>query len=228
MDRREFSRLCSGLLAGAAVMHAQADGAHLPYQRSHLTLADHSPVSVNDLDPGNAYIFSYPYVCTPCFLLRLHSSANRQGQWPGGVGDDHSVVAFSAICSHKLSHPAKPISHINYRPDTVTFDDENGVRKQQQQVISCCSERSVYDPLAAGAVLSGPATQPLAAISLQVTDAGTLVATGSLGANQYDRFLSSFGFRLAMEYGVTDVRARTGESTVTIPADKFSSQQIRC
>jgi len=69
---------------------------------------------------------------------------------------------------------------------------------------------------------------PLAAIALEIADDGGLVAIGSSGADQYDRFLTKFGFRLAMEYGVTDIRARTGSQTVAVLAEQFSSQQIRC
>ena len=39
---------------------------------------------------------------------------------PGGIGRDKSVVSFSAICAHKLSHPSRNISFINYRPVVST------------------------------------------------------------------------------------------------------------
>jgi len=69
---------------------------------------------------------------------------------------------------------------------------------------------------------------PLAAIALQVSDEGQLMAVGSSGPDQYDRFLEKFGFRLAMEYGVSDIRARVGDTTVATLAEEFSEQQIRC
>lgn len=229
MDRREFTRLCSGLLAGAASLHASANGLNQPYPRSRLMFGDDTPITLDRLTVGSAHIFSYPYVTTPCFLLRLNQSANSSdGAWPGGVGDDQSVVAFSAICSHKMSHPAQPISHINYRTEAIRFRDHDDIEQQGEQLISCCSEHSVYDPASGAKVLSGPARQPLAAIALEIDDIGHLHAVGSLGPDQYERFLDKFGFRLALEYGISDVRARVGLQSVATAAADFSRQQIRC
>jgi len=193
MDRRRFHKLCGGLLAGAAALHARADSQ-----------------------------------TTPCFLVRLSESAPNQGTWQGGIDTDQSVVAFSAICSHKMSHPARPISHISYRDKPVSFFDSDGKKQTKSGVISCCSERSVYDPAKAATVLSGPAPVPLAAISLTSDDNGALYATGSHGPDQYERFLTAFGFRLAMEYGTSDVRARVGDKTIAVKASEFSEQQVLC
>lgn len=228
MDRREFTRICGGLMAGAASLHASADDSTKIYPRSQLIHLNDDPVTVDSLPVGESLIFSYPYKTTPCFLVRLSGAAQATGKWSGGIGEDQSVVAFSAICSHKMSHPAKPISHINFRPEPVTFFDKKGQRQERSDLISCCSERSVYDPAAGGNVLGGPAPVPLAAIALETDADGQIFAVGSLGADQYDRFLTKFGFRLAMEYGVTDVRAWAGESTVVTSSQTFSNQQIRC
>jgi len=212
-------------------MHVAANDLQTPYPASRLVHRDNSPLRVADLAPGESFIFSYPYVTTPCFLMRLDMQGQGQdGQnfLPGGLGDDLSILAFSAICSHKLSHPAKPISHINFRSEPVSFVDSDGIAQQRDQLISCCSERSVYDPAAGGKVLAGPAPSPLAAIVLQTNEQDEIIATGSHGADQYDRFLQKFGFRLALEYGVTDVRARSGADTQATPASEFSKQQIRC
>ena len=227
MDRRKFHKLCGGLLAGAASLHARADS-HAPQPKSALTFADGTAVTLESLSAGESWIFSYPYRTTPCFLVRLSESAPNQGTWPGGVDTDQSVVAFSAICSHKMSHPARPISHISYRDKPVSFIDASGNKQTKSGVISCCSERSVYDPATAGTVLSGPAPVPLAAISLATDDDGAVFATGSHGPDQYERFLNAFGFRLALEYGVTDVRARVGDKTIAIKASEFSAQQVLC
>ncbi len=228
MDRRRFTTLCTGLLAGAATAHANARDAHTPYPATQLAFTDDTDVTLDSLKTGQAYIFGYPYRTTPCFLVRLATSAPGNGSWPGGMDTDQSVVAFSAICSHKMSHPAKPISHISYRAEPVSFYDTHGKKQTHQGVISCCSERSVYDPANAGQVLSGPAPAPLAAIALSADEQGRLSAVGSYGVDQYDRFLEKFGFRLAMEYGVTDVRARSGNRSQIVRAEEFSTQQVLC
>ncbi len=228
MDRRQFTSLCTALLTGAASAHANSGHQRTLYPSSRLIYEDDSNVTLESLKTGRSYIFGYPYLTTPCFLMRLGKSAPARGSWSGGVDTDHSVVAFSAICSHKMSHPAKPISHIAYRPEPVNFYNAAGERQTRDGMISCCSERSVYDPADGGAVLSGPAPAPLAAIALSHDEAGNLSAVGSFGPDLYERFLSTFGFRLAMEYGVTDVRARSAEQVVVIPAEEFSAQQVLC
>ena len=86
----------------------------------------------------------------------------------------------------------------------------------------------MYDSTNGATVLSGPAPVPLASISLAVDQSGQLFAIASTGTDQYDRFLEKFGFHLAMEYGVTDIRSRVGKQTVATLAQDFSSQQIRC
>ena len=228
MDRRQFTSLCTALLTGAANAHANSGSQRNLYPTSKLVYADDSNVTLASLVTGRAYIFGYPFHTTPCFLMRLGKSAPARGSWPGGIDTDQSVVAFSAICSHKMSHPAKPISHIAYRPEPVNFYTADGKRQVGDGVISCCSERSVYDPANGGAVLSGPAPAPLAAIALSHDDAGNLSASGSIGPDQYEQFLTKFGFRLAMEYGVTDVRKRSAERVVVVPAEEFSTQQVLC
>ena len=232
MDRRRFNKICGSLISGAAGVHFSAGSAMAVdstlYPHSRLVYEDGTAISLNSLKAGDAYIFGYPYVTTPCFLIKLSRSAPAHGSWPGGLGKDRSVVAFSAICSHKMSHPARPISHISYREKPVTFYDAAGQENTRDGVISCCSERSVYDPANAGQVLAGPAPVPLAAIALSHDEQGNISAVGSYGDDQYERFLTKFGFRLAMEYGVTDVRARSGEQSTCIPAETFSAQQVLC
>lgn len=228
MDRRQFTSLCTALLTGAANAHAKSGNQRILYPSSRLVYEDDSDVTLASLETGRSYIFGYPYLTTPCFLMRLGKSAPARGSWPGGVDKDQSVVAFSAICSHKMSHPAKPISHIAYRPEPVHFYNADGERQTGDGLVSCCSERSVYDPADGGKVLSGPAPEPLASIALAHDERGSLFAIGSLGPDQYDRFLTDFGFRLAMEYGVSDVRTRAGERAVVVPAEEFSAQRVLC
>ena len=226
MDRRRFAGLCGALLgplplAGRAlevVDDPSVDGAAdasagAPAPRTALAFEDGSPVRPNDLVPDEAYLFGYPYRVTPAFLVRL---------------GDGRTVAFSAICSHKMTAPSRPISHIAYRAEPVVFVDRAGERRERAGVISCCSERSVYDPAAGGVVLGGPARAALARIELELDDEAGIVAVGSVGADRYEPFLERFGFRLAMEHGTSDVRRRAGDVATVEPAARYSAQTIRC
>ncbi len=240
LNRREFTRLCSSMIAGAFA------GAQLPlraedkvhYPRAQLLDNNKQPITAATLDAGEPYLFFYPFVTTPCFLINLGTSAaasaltdsgGKQYDWRGGVGPDRSVVAYSAICSHKMSHPAKEISFINYRHDTVSFYNREGKNEERTGVISCCSERSIYDPRDGARVLSGPAPQPLAAIELQTEEStGHLFATASYGGEMYERFFDKFGFRASMEHRVTDPKKPVGKSSTIRKLADYSGQTIKC
>ena len=93
--------------------------------------------------------------------------------WQGGVGPLRAtIVAFSAICAHKLAYPTREVSFIRYQRERSATSDA--------QVIHCCADHSVYDPAQGARVVAGPAPQPLAAILLE-HDAATdeLVALGT-------------------------------------------------
>jgi len=178
MDRRGFVKLCASTAAGVGAspsVLAHASKAPLKlYER--VKLVDHRGHALNPdfLNKGEYYVFNYPYITTPCFLLNLgreiiqtqelHTEAGEDYLWPGGVGRRRSIVSFSAICAHKMSHPAKAVSFINYRPETVNFRNSHQQLVHRNGVIFCCSEKSVYDPARGAEVLGGPAKQPLCTI----------------------------------------------------------------
>lgn len=255
MDRRRFNKLCSSLLTGASALsltgqsqsntQLNEDTDQTRYPETLIIDRYGKPVKATELDVGSSHIFSYPFVTTPCFLLRLSAApsddnaksnntqtlADKNGkeyEWHGGVGEDKSIVAFSAICTHKMSHPAKPVSHLNFRPEEKTFFNSEGEKTTHSQLIYCCSEHSVYDPSNGARVLSGPASQPLAAIELKVNANDEILAVGSYGGNMYDVFLEKFGFRQAMEQGVSDPATLSGAHATAIPAADYSSLQILC
>jgi len=239
MKRREFSKICSTMIAAAtgAVPIAFATEKQT-YNKSQLISDTSEPLTIDSLITGEPYVFFYPYISTPCFLIDLGVDTNQSElieqsgnsyEWMGGVGPKKSIVAYSAICSHKMSHPAKEISFINYRHDPISFYSRDGKTEKRAQLISCCSERSVYDPRNGAEVLGGPAPQPLASIALEYdANTGNLFATGSYGGDMYDRFFDKFGFRAAMEHKVNDPRQLAGEKTALQKLGDYSRQTIKC
>jgi arsenite oxidase small subunit len=233
MERRDFVRLCAASAAGAALPDS-SQAATLTarmYARAKLVDEQRQPLKVAALQAGTTYVFEYPYASTPCFLIRLHqpvpsgvllkTESGEAYAWPGGVGVSKSVVAYSAICAHKMTYPTKQVSFIGYRdaPSAVA-----GAGK----VITCCSDRSVYDPAAGARVVSGPAPQPLATILLE-HDAKTdeLYAVGTFGGEMFTEFFRKYEFRLQMEMGN---RAKTSvEGTATVkPLENYSTQWAKC
>lgn len=242
MKRRGFVKLCA---AAAAAVHANPGllAAGKPgagtFPRARLVDASQRPLKAADLAPGRTYLFHYPYVSTPCFLLRLAGPAieaaeletevGERYRWDGGIGPDRSIVAFSAICAHKMSYPTRSVSFINYRDDPVRFEDADKNLAEGSQLIYCCSEKSVYDVRGGARVLGGPAPQPLAAVRLEhdASDDG-LYASGVLGADMFARFFEAFGFRLMLDHRSTDVERLVEDQTAVLAMEDYCGNPILC
>ncbi|HXZ93507.1 MAG TPA: (2Fe-2S)-binding protein [Burkholderiales bacterium] len=227
MERRDFIKLCAG---GASLFAAGAAQARF-YGRALLVDERGAPLRAAAIPPERNLVFNYPYAATPCFLLnlgrpapaavRLATTDGRGYEWQGGVGPARSLVAYSAICAHKMAYPTRQISFISYRA-------EASGPNRHAHVIHCCSEHSQYDPAAGGRVVAGPAPQPLAAILLEHDAAhDALYAVGTLGGEMFDAFFAKYGFRLAMEYGPAAQRAAGGTATV-FPLEDYCRQQVKC
>jgi Rieske Fe-S protein len=201
------------------------------YSRARLVDVHGEPIKVRRLAARTNYVFSYPYAATPCFLLDLgRPVAAADGllradgsayAWSGGAGPQRSVVAFSAICAHKLAYPTREVSFIRFQAIRSPTSDGN--------VIHCCADHSVYDPAGGARVLSGPAPQPLAAILLDYDpNADELSALGTVGAEQFDAFFRKYEFKLSLEYGPGKAKAPVGSSTVVHELTEYCRQTIQC
>lgn len=233
MKRRDFIGICA---AGAAAGINPALAATLrPRFHSRVQLVDESqqPLRAAILVANRNYIFHYPYAATPCFLLNLGKPAlqavtlktenGASYDWPGGVGPNHAIVGYSAICAHRMSYPTRQISFISYR------DKAGPAKLTRGNVIHCCSEHSEYDPASGARVVGGPAPQPLAAILLdydQRTDG--LYAVGTLGGEVYGAFFAKFEFKLALEYGANRAQQAVNGSTVVSELSNYCKQQVQC
>ena len=96
------------------------------------------------------------------------------------------------------------------------------------KVITCCSDRSVYDPSAGARVVSGPAPQPLATILLEHDPkADEVFAVGTFGGEMFAEFFRRFEFRLQLEKG-PHVREHVEGTAVVRPLENYSSQWAQC
>jgi arsenite oxidase small subunit len=234
MQRRQFLTTCA-LIGGIAGLGgdraARADAVPRRYARTRLVDVHGRPIRLADLAAETNYIFQYPFVATPCLLLRLPrpvpaTAALRRTDGapydgPGGVGAEHNVVAFSAICAHKLAYPTREVSFIRYQRES---SPTSGAR-----VIHCCADHSVYDPAQGARVVAGPAPQPLAAIELEhdAADDG-LHALGTLGAEQFDAFFDKYRAKLALEYGQDRARSPVAETSVLRELTSYCRTTIQC
>jgi arsenite oxidase small subunit len=232
MERRDLMReaaCVAGAWAavGAWPVVAQAQERR-PYARSRLV--DHlgEPMKAASLRVGEAMVFSYPYLATPAFLMALSqpaktaaltTQARQPYEAPSGVGPRRAIVAFSAICAHKLVYPTPQHSFIGLR---------KGGSGEPAQLIHCCSDNSRYDPLQGARVIGGPAPQPLAAVLLEWDAASDeLHAVGTQGGELFGSFFDKYAVRLEMELG-TRARALAGATTLTQAASAFSRQWQSC
>ncbi|HUP98102.1 MAG TPA: hypothetical protein VM073_09180 [Usitatibacter sp.] len=233
MKRREFVTACAAAASGAAlpdISQAANLSARL-YKRAKLVDERGAPLRIGQLPVGRNYVFDYPYSSTPCFLIRLHAPAAAGAElktetgftyrWDGGIGAGKDVVAYSAICAHKLTYPTKQVSFIGYR-------DEPSPAAPKGRVIACCSDRSVYDPAAGARVVSGPAPQPLATILLEHDPkADEVFAVGTFGGEMFAEFFKRFEFRLQLEVGPRMRNAVEGTAVVR-ELETYSTQWAKC
>ncbi len=241
MRRRQFLFGCAVAAAAAdpvsqaqhavAGQHASAATPSRNWPRARLLGSDGEPLKAASIARRTALVFPYPFVGTPAFLIdldkptqrsvRLETEDNERYTWEGGVGPRASIVAFSAICAHRMAYPTREITFINYR-------DEPSAITRRAQVIHCCAEHSQYDPAAGARVLAGPATQPLATIVLEHDAADdTLYAVGTRGGELFDAFFDQFAMKLALEHGGDEHRP-VGDTTTAIPIERYCRQLMRC
>ena len=231
MRRRNFILACAASALTASLPATSADASPRFYARARLVDPGGRPVRASELPANRNFIFHYPFAGTPCFLLNLGKAtkpsaqlktANEQTyEWPGGVGANHGIVAYSAICAHRLTYPTREISFISYR-------GEKSAGSRFAEVIHCCSEHSQYDPAEGAKVLAGPAPQPLAAILLEYDQKNDgLYAIGTLGGELFNEFFSKYEFRLALDHGGhahAAVKSRCMVSELT----QYCRQQVKC
>ena len=241
MERRNFIKVCvagatacSAAYAPARTVMPTSVSSRLSaqkYNRVKLVNGEGEAIKAGALKANFNYVFNYPYASTPCFLLNLDKSVpdkvglTTEGgntyEWPGGVGSSKTIVAYSAICAHKLAYPTRQVSFIGFRASPSTANSRG-------KVITCCADKSVYDPFAGAKVVSGPAPQPLAAILLE-HDAKTdeLYAVGTFGGEKFNEFFQKYDFKLSMEMGSKAKQVVTGTARLTDLA-AYSTQTAQC
>jgi arsenite oxidase small subunit len=234
LDRRRFVEQCAVgatcFSAAIATPGFAADARPHHYARTLLTDEQGRPLKASGLKAQTNYVFHYPFEATPVFLLDLGTPAlpkvlSTKSQadyaWPGGVGKNRSVVAFSAICAHQLVYPTPQVSFISFRKTKAQ-------KGMQDNMIHCCADHSQYDPAKGAQVLSGPAEQPLCAVLLEHdAKADTLTAYATLGGELFEAFFKKYEFKLSLDVGPRAKNAVSGRAAVR-ELDKFCRNPVQC
>ena len=234
MRRRNFIRLATGVLAIGTAGFLRRDGeaeSAKPYQRVQLVDDQGRGIKAAALRGDEGYLFFYPYRSTPCFLLKLGNGADHSGQtaaqrnpcaWQDGVGQDGSIVAYAAICTHQVTRPSPRKSFINYRPR----GDEAGEASGR---ITCCLHGSMFDPARGGKVVGGPAPQPLTTIKLDYDEANDeLYAVGTRGNEVYKAYFKAYRKELRQEFGAALVRQESTGKAVVMRFSDYTKRQFFC
>jgi arsenite oxidase small subunit len=229
-QRRDLMRQAACVAGTWAASGALPAIAGEPQRHPRSLLVNHlgDPFLARQLKPGEPHLFNYPFVASPVFLLamerevgavELTTEDKQRYSAPVGVGPDKSIVAFSAICAHKLMYPTPALSFIGVR---------KGFSGEPAQVIHCCGDNSRYDPQQGARVIAGPAQQPLAAVLLE-WDAQTdqLHAVGTQGGEMFKAFFDKYAFKLETEHGAR-AKSASGATTVVQAAGAYSKQWQSC
>jgi arsenite oxidase small subunit len=232
IGRREFMQICGAATAACTTTIANTAPTERKFERVKLVDVDGKAIRLQSLKSNHNYVFNYPYASTPCFLLNLDKPmADKVGlkteagvsyDWPGGVGPKKTLVAYSAICAHKLAYPSPQVSFIGFR-------NEPSKVSTRGKVITCCSDKSVYDPYAGAKVMSGPAPQPLAAILLEHDEkSDEIYALGTFGADKFNEFFSKYEFKLALESGGKKPNEEIKKTVILKDLANYSQQTASC
>lgn len=235
LSRRRFVKACGAVAALTAASSGRlAQPAFALADAPKLKLIDKAgkPIKAGALEVDANYIFHYPYVSTPCLLLRLANATPRNVErkdansaiysWPGGVGKDGAVVAYSAICTHTFSYDSKQTSFLTYSKARTQLSGHS-------RAITCCAHASIYDPAEGAKVLSGPAGFPLAAVQFEYhADTDELTASGLIGTTLFDDFFKAYRAELNAEFGRGAYRTLVEAQTTVLPMQDFSKDIIQC
>lgn len=235
VSRRGFVKVCGAVAALAAAASGRlVEPSFALDDAPRLKLVDKAgkPIKAGALEVHANYIFHYPYVSTPCLLLRLDAATPRNVErtdaekapytWPGGVGKDGAVVAYSAICAHLLSYNSKQTSFLTYHKARTQLSE-------RQRAITCCAHAATYDPANGGNVVSGPAEFPLAAVQLEHHgDSDELTAVGLIGTVLFDKFFDAYRADLNTEFGRGAYKELLQDRTTVIPIAEYSEAVPAC
>lgn len=241
MDRRNFLKVVAASATIIAVNPSlirgnlyAADGTlYRAYEKTQLVDGSGKPIKGSALEKEVNYIFNYPYASTPCILVNLPkptekdveltSESGEKYVWKSGVGQNRTIVAYVAICSHQMTHPTPSDSFIMYVPEktkTMAYD--------RSGIIVCSSHLSSFDVRSGGKVLGGAATQPLAAVVLEHAADDTLWAVGILGSDKFQDYFKAFKPELKAFYGgPAEAKKLVSISAKTVKLTEFSKDVIQ-
>ena len=227
MKRRSFLKLTGASAMGVVVapslitqkLYAGNGDLYKTYEKIQLKDAEGNPLKSSTLEKEENYVFNFPMISTPCIVVDLGEATQKDVTlkaddgteyiFNGGVGKTGSIVAFSAICPHQLTHPTPDDSFFQYVPKAGTT-----MAYKEGGVFVCSSHLSAFTPKDGGKRVNGPATEGLTQIVLEIDDQDNIWAVGALGPNKFHDYLDAFKPEFKKYYG----GKRKGKKLVKVEA----------
>ena len=241
MKRRGFLKF-TGLSASAIIiapslitenLYASDGGLYKVYEKVQLKDKDGNPLTIKSLKKEENYLFHFPMKSTPCILVDLGERTQKDVTlkaddgtkyiFKGGVGENDSIVAFSAICPHQLTHPTPETSLFQYVSNAgKTLSHDKG------GVFVCSSHLSAFNPKEGGKRVSGPATEGLTQIVLEVDKDNTIWAVGVLGPSKFHDYFDAFKDEFKKYYeGRRRAKKLVKHEAKVVSLDSFSKDIIQ-
>jgi Rieske Fe-S protein len=240
MERRSFLRLSATSAAVVAIapslitqkLYAEDGSLFQAFEKVQLKDAEGNPLKASTLVKEENYMFMYPHAATPAIMVDLPKATGKDIKlkaedgteyiYKSGVGAAGTIVAFSAICAHQLTHPQKAMSMFQYVPSTgktLAYDKAG--------VFVCSSHLAAYDPQQGGKSVSGPAKQGLASIVLEIDKDDQLWAVAVLGPNKFQDFFDAFKQDHKAEFGRRGAKKLIQTETKVQPLKNYSAELIQ-
>ncbi|MEZ4630913.1 MAG: Rieske 2Fe-2S domain-containing protein [Deinococcales bacterium] len=223
-----FGSSAPQLLNRALAQDTEELEAFSAFEALPLLNAEGEVLRLSGLEPHTPYIFHYPYVSTPNFLINLDQSLEaveipladgKSYLWPGGIGKDKSIVALSAICPHAYSFVSEKSGILNY----AAPNDLHG------PLISCCAHVSRFDAAQGGKVSAGPSPFALAAVHLVYDEAeDSALAVGILGQNYLDNFLQAQRDVLKENFGSLGKAKVANDMLNVVSYESYTALPLSC
>jgi len=214
MERRGFLRLSAMSAVAVAIspslitqkLYAEDGSLFQTFEKVQLKDAEGNPFKASALVKEENYVFNYPHVGTPAILvdlpkptakdIKLKAEDGTEYIYKGGAGAKGTIVAFSAICPHQLTHPQPDMSMFQYIEEagkTIAYDKGG--------VFVCTSHLSAFEPKEGGKHVGGPAKQGLASIILEIDKEDNIWAVAVLGPDKFHDYFDAFKDEFKKFYG---------------------------
>ncbi|RLA66472.1 MAG: sulfur oxidation protein [Epsilonproteobacteria bacterium] len=240
MERRNFLRLSGTSAMAVAIapslitqkLYAENGDMFQTFEKVQLKDADGKALKASSLTKEENYLFMYPHVATPAIMvdllkpaakdIKLKAEDGTEYVYKGGYGAKGTIVAFSAICAHQLTHPQKSMSMFQYVPTTgktLAYDKAG--------VFVCTSHLAAYDPQQGGKVVGGPATQGLASIVLEIDKDDNIWAVAVMGPEKFQAFFDAFKKDHRAEFGRRGAKKLIKTETKVQALKNYSAELIQ-